>query len=155
MGRAHGLSSQQLYKSSLRYADERDLGDPDHFAFNGIFSLSVFYLIGLGLELMLKAAIVLNDDQANLNFLKNDIGHNLKKALEVAVEKGFTSNAPYLTGVVNYMSEPYRLHHFRYEPLAEMPLPEMAQIIEMFAALDEEFEAIFGIEPQTPSTKSL
>ncbi len=57
-GRAHALAAQGLHRVALDFAHENALADPDHCAFNGTYSLSIFYLIGLGLELLLKAAYV-------------------------------------------------------------------------------------------------
>lgn len=144
-GRAHALSSQQLYKSSLDYAEEHNICDASHFAFNGTFSLSVFYLMGLGMELFLKAAIVLGDSDADLKFLKNEIGHDLIVALDAAEQRGFTTNAANLRAIAECLREPYLRHHFRYERPEQIPLPDIPQAIEMFAVLDEEFEAIFGL----------
>lgn len=145
-GRAHGLSAERLYHASLQYAVDKDLPKPDHFAFNGTFSLSVYYLIGLGLELFLKAAVVLNQEGADLKFLKNHIGHDLIVALETAEANGFSSNAPNLRDIAEHLREPFMKHFFRYERPDVMPLPEITQVIEMFAVLDEEFETLFDLQ---------
>jgi hypothetical protein len=145
-GRAHALSSQQLYEASMQYAQDHDLADPDHFAFNGTFSLSVFYLLGLGLELFLKAAIILNDESTDPKFLSNVIRHNLLLALDTAEEKGFESHAPRLRAITEQMSEPYAQHHFRYERPELLSLFDIAEAFEMFVILDGEFEAVFQLQ---------
>ena len=144
--RAHALSSDLLYQASLQYALDHNKPDPDQFAFNGTFSLSIFYLIGLGLELFLKAAIALHDKDADLKFLKNEIGHDLVKALDAAEARGFAPEAPNLRAITENLREPYLMHHFRYERPEQMPLPDIAQVIEMFAVLDEEYEAFFALQ---------
>lgn len=78
-GRSHALASDFLNRSALRDGEERALPEPELFAFNGTYSLSTHYLLGLGLELMLKAAIVAWDGPANDKFLR-EIGHDLVKA---------------------------------------------------------------------------
>lgn len=108
-GRSHALASDFLYRSALRDGEERALPEPEWFAFNGTYSLSTHYLLGLGLELMLKAAIVAWDGPANDKFLR-EIGHDLVKGFEAAAEAGFRSEAPRLREIIKVMNEPYKAH---------------------------------------------
>ena len=55
-GRSHALAADLLYRSALAEGVANGVKDPADYAFNGSYSLSTFYLLGLGLELMLKAA---------------------------------------------------------------------------------------------------
>jgi hypothetical protein len=73
-------SSQLLYVSAIRHAEERGIKDPERFASNGQFSLSIHYLVGLGFELMLKAAYVLHGGEADDEHLRRAIGHDLLRA---------------------------------------------------------------------------
>ena len=50
-GKAHSWSSCLLYRASIEYAHEEGIDDPQSYAFNGAPSLSIHYLLGLGLEL--------------------------------------------------------------------------------------------------------
>lgn len=150
LGRAHSLSGNHLFAKALDYASEQELPDPDHFAFNGTFSLSTYYLLGLGIELLLKAAYVASGGESDDKHLQNAIGHDLQKALDRAREMGFETNAPRLNGIVETLRKPYKRHFFRYTKPAEMGLPIVPEIVEALVVLDEEVEAlIVGLtEPQ-------
>ena len=87
----------------------------------------------------------MHDECANHNFLRNNIGHNLQKALDAAETRGFVSEAPNLKEITKLLSDPYAQHHFRYERPEQMPLPDIKQVIEMFASLDSEFEVALGL----------
>ncbi len=108
-GRSHALASDLLYRSALIEGAERNIADPEHFAFNGTYSLSTHYLLGLGLELMLKAAIVAWGGQADEKTLR-DIGHDLIKAVDAAEKAGFNTAAPNLRHVLEVLNEPFKQH---------------------------------------------
>jgi hypothetical protein len=146
-GRAHGLSSDLLFRAALEDGHARGLNDPEAFAHNGPHSLSVHYLLGLGLELMLKAAICGCGGDGGDKALRK-IGHDLQVALETATAAGFVSEAPRLDEIVAVINEPYKAHWFRYgqdRPPA-FPLPgDFDQVVEMFSVLDDEIRALLGV----------
>lgn len=140
-GRAHALASVLLYRSALLEGVERGIEDPEHFAFNGTYSLSTHYLLGLGLELMLKAAIVAWGGPSDDKSLR-EIGHDLIKALDLAEEAGFNSAAPNLRDILNVLHEPFKQHWFRYGRPDEFGLPgDFAQVVATLEVLDEELRA--------------
>ncbi len=140
-GRSHALSSDFLYRSALREGQERELTDPELFAFNGTYSLSTHYLLGLGLELMLKAAIIAWGGPPEEKFLR-EIGHDLLEALNAAEAAGFASAAPRLREIVEVMRDPFKAHWFRYEKPDAFALPgDFAQVVEALDVLDKELRA--------------
>jgi len=140
-GRSHALASDFLYRSSVRDGNERALPDAELFAFNGTYSLSTHYLLGLGLELMLKAAIVAWDGPSEEKSLR-DIGHDLVKGFEAAAAAGFRSEAPRLREIIDVMNEPYKAHWFRYGRPENFALPgDFVQVVEALTVLDEELRA--------------
>ena len=125
-GRSHALAADLLYRSALAEGVANGVKDPADYAFNGSYSLSTFYLLGLGLELMLKAAIVAHDGPSDERSMR-EIGHDLVIALDRA--------------------EPAKLHWFRYARPANMPLPgDFNQVVETLQCLDEELQAILWVE---------
>ena len=90
-GKAHAWSSCLLYRASIRHAEDEGIEDPQAYAFNGTPSLAIHYLLGLGLELMLKSAIVAGDAAVDDACLRNTIGHDLVRALDEAEARGFAS----------------------------------------------------------------
>ena len=148
-GRSHALSSDLLYRAAIDEGDRRNVADPELFAFNGPYSLSINALLGLGLELMLKAAILASDIDVNDEFLRKEIGHDLIKALDKAEDVGFRSQAPNLRQIVEVMHPPYKAHWFRYERPEQFELPgDFVQIVEALKTLDEELQAKFWGEEQ-------
>ena len=144
-GKSHALSSVLLYRASIDHAQTEGL-DVDRFAFNGTHSLSVHYLLGLGLELMLKAAIVAHGGPADDKSLQK-LGHDLVEALDTAEHLGFVSGAPRLRSIVEVLQKPYMAHWFRYSRPDEFELPgDFAQVIEAITVLDEELRAILQSE---------
>lgn len=145
-GRAHAMSAHFLHKCALREAADRDLEDPELFAFNGIYSLSQHYLLGLGLELLVKAAIVAWGGPSDEKSLRA-IGHDLIAGLDAAEAAGFKSAAPSLRGLLNVLNEPYKAHWFRYGRPNEIPLPgDMKQVVETIAVLDEELQTRLWVD---------
>ncbi|WP_155644925.1 hypothetical protein [Erythrobacter donghaensis] len=142
LGRAHALSGNHLYAKALDYALEQELPDPDHFAFNGTFSLSTYYLLCLGTELLLKAAYVASGGNHEDKHLRNAIGHDLKSALEHAHEQGFASAAPRLHDIIDVLNEPYTRHFFRYSSPQTMGLPALPEFVEALVVLEQEVEAL-------------
>jgi len=137
LGRAHALSGNHLYAAALDYAVDEGIPDPDHFAFNGTFSLSTYYLLGLGIELLLKAAYVASGGQHDDKHLRNAIGHDLKVALEHARNQGFESAAPRLADIIEVLNEPYTKHFFRYSRPEAMGLPVVPEIVEALGFVDK------------------
>ena len=142
LGKAHALSGNHLFAKALDYAVEQELPDPDHFAFNGTFSLSTYYLLCLGTELLLKAAYVASGGNHEDRHLRNAIGHDLKAALQHAEERGFASAAPRLHDIIDVLNEPYTRHFFRYSNPQTMGLPIVPEIVESLVVLEEEVEAL-------------
>lgn len=58
--RGHALSGNLLYNAALAKAEDEGQPDPAQWAFSGPYSISIHYLIGLSLELLLKTAYVLH-----------------------------------------------------------------------------------------------
>lgn len=142
-GRSHALSAKLLYAAAKGYGEAQQIDDPEKFAFNGPYSLSVHYLIGLGLELMLKSAYVASGGKADDKHLRTQIGHDLLRALDLAEAAGFTSEAPRLRDIVSVMRQPYKAHYFRYSRPEEFSLPDFDEVMEMFTELDAELAAKF------------
>ena len=142
-GRSHALASDFLYRAALKDAEHRQVDDPEHFAFNGTYSLSTHYLLGLGLELMLKAAIVAYGGPSDDKSLR-EIGHDLIKALNAAEEAGFRSEAPRLRDILSIIQEPFKAHWFRYGRPDKFALPgDWAEVVEALDVLDAELRARF------------
>lgn len=140
-GRSHALAADRLYRAAIEDGREKNLDDPESFAFNGPYSLSIYYLPCLGLELLLKAAyLVLGGPNENKELLR--IGHDLNEALGKAEERGFRSNAPNLREIVDLLCEPYIAHNFRYDMPDELPLPDFMQMVEALQVLDDELKAL-------------
>lgn len=143
-GRSHALASIHLFEYSFLYAEKEGIEDKERFSFNGTFSLSVHYLLGLGFELMLKAAL------AEIGQIKNDkplrdIGHDLIEALEAAEAVGFASNAPNLRALLEVLNEPFKRHWLRYGRPDEFQLPgDFDQANETLRVLDEEIAVYFA-----------
>lgn len=151
-GRSHALASHELFKAALSYAEEHGIKDRELFAFNGTFSLSIHYLIGLGLELFLKAAYVAHGGQADAKHLRVAIGHDLLTALEMAKAQGFHSEAPHLDELVEHLREPHKAHFFRYDRPNEIALPDVDQTVKAFAVLDDELAAML-YPPEPPKSQ--
>ena len=150
-GRSHALTAGLLYRASLEEGHRRGVPDVDLFAFNGTHSLSLHYLLGLGLELMLKAAVVSWGAIEDEKFLRNEIGHDLVRALDEAEKVGFQSAAPHLREILQVLREPYKAHWFRYGKPAEFSLPsDFTQVIESLDTLDGELRARFW--PNEPAS---
>jgi hypothetical protein len=144
-GRSHGLSAVLLYQAARSEAEERGL-DVDLYAFNGTYSLSVNHLLGLGLELMLKAAIVALRPGTDDRFLR-DLGHDLIVVHDTVEGLGFRSDAEHLREILEVLREPYQRHYFRYQRPAEFPLPgDFNQVGEVLRVLDEELHALLGLD---------
>jgi hypothetical protein len=140
-GRSHALAADRLYRAAIEDGHERSPDDPESFAFNGPYSLSIYYLPCLGLELLLKAAYLASDgSNENKELLR--IGHDLNEALRKAEEQGFQSNAPQLREIVNLLCEPYKAHKFRYDMPNELPLPDFVQVIGALEVLDGELKVL-------------
>lgn len=139
-GEGHALAAVVLFDASYDYG--RKIGVPDEeidtFAFNGVCSLSVHYLVGLGLELMLKAAYIACGGNGDDNHLKA-IGHDLNKAFSKAQELGFESQSEHLGELIDHMNEPYKQHYMRYGRPDGLLLPDnMEQVSAVFDTLRAE-----------------
>ena len=140
-GRCHALSSQLLYNAAVVEGKQKQIEDVELFAFNGPYSLSTNYLLGLGMELMLKAAIVFWSGNADTKILL-DVGHDLIKALDKAEDAGFVSKAPRLRDILEVLREPYKAHWFRYERPEMFVLPgKFEDIFEAIYVLDKELRS--------------
>lgn len=137
-GRGHALSADLLYKAAYESGLSKGIADPELFAFNGPHSLSIHYLLGLGLELMLKAAIVEWSGDKNEKLLRY-VGHDLIRAIDEAERFGFHSAAPHLRDILAVLHEPFKAHWFRYERPEGFPLPgDFEQVVETLDILDRE-----------------
>tara|TARA_R110000772_G_scaffold46876_5_gene107075 strand:- start:2642 stop:3118 length:477 start_codon:yes stop_codon:yes gene_type:complete len=141
-GRSHALASELLYRSAIKEGEGRDdASDAEHFAFNGTYSLSTHYLLGLGLELMLKSAIVAWGGPSDNESLRK-VGHDLVKALDTAEAAGFESKAPNLRDILEVLHEPFKQHWFRYGRPDKFALPgDFAQVVAALEVLDEELRS--------------
>jgi hypothetical protein len=144
-GEAHALAAVVLFDASYGYG--RNIGisekEIDKFAFNGKCSLSVHYLTGLGLELMLKAAYIACGGDGTDEHLRRKIGHDLSKALKKAQERGFESHSEHLAELVDYMSKPYEQHYLRYGRPDGLQLPaNMEQVAAVFETLRKEIREL-------------
>ncbi len=141
-GEGHALSAAMLYRAAVDHAIDMDMPEPEEFAFNGICSLSIFFLIGLGLELYLKSAYVYHGGTATDEYLRDEIGHKLVRALNKAELQGFVSEAPNLRAIVDRLNKPYFANYFRYVRPDQFKLPEAPQIFEALKILDGELKAL-------------
>lgn len=144
-GEAHGLSAVVLFEASTEYAQKIGVEKEkiEDFTFNGTCSLSVHYLVGLGLELILKAAYIASGGGEDDEHLRRKIGHDLIKALEQAREIGFESKSEHLEDMVGYMNEPYKHHYLRYGRPDGIYLPsDIRQVAEVFETLRAEVRAL-------------
>jgi len=141
VGRAHALSSFQLYQTASRYAEEHGLEHQESFAFNGTFSLSTYYLMGLGLELMLKAAVCSVEPEVSPKQLKH-LGHDLLVLVNRVEETGFEHDMVAVRRLAEIMQQPYLSHWLRYEDPEQFALPaDLDQVQETFRLFDEALEA--------------
>ena len=149
-GRSHAAASCLLYRATIQRAEEEKIPDPKSYAFNGPTSLSIQYLLGLGLELMLKAAVVAWDPTVDEKYLKREIGHDLIAALDEAEKRGFASKASHLREILKILREPYMQHWFRYQQPDQFPLPDdFDQIVPVLEILEQELDAKLGPETST------
>lgn len=138
-GKSHGEAACLLYSASYEQGVREGEKNLAKYAFNGPFSLSVQYLLGLGLELMLKSIIAAADPEVDAKWLQNNVGHDLVAALDQAEHRGFKTKAGHLRELVELMREPYRLHCFRYERPLQMKLAgDFDQIVEVLTILEGE-----------------
>jgi hypothetical protein len=141
-GKAHGESACLLYRAARDAAHEEGIEDEETFAFSGPYSLSIQYLLGLGLELMIKAAIVAWDLTVDADQLQNTVRHDLVTGLDEAEARGYASQAENLRELLVALRKPYRQHWLRYERPAQFELPDdFDQIVPILTILYEEVRA--------------
>ena len=145
-GRSHALAAQLLHEKSLEYAAQNGVDDPKLYAFNGPYSLSLHYLIGLGFELMLKAAYVKYGGIPDPNHIRMKLGHDLRKALREVKNLGFEPAGDHFEEIIEIISEPYKCHYFRYSRPRKFPLPNDEAIFSALADFDRQLCEIFGWE---------
>ncbi|WP_395622454.1 hypothetical protein [Sphingomonas daechungensis] len=144
-GRAHAAASCLLYRAAVEYAKTTDeiKVDPLDYAFNGTYSLSIHYLLGLGLELLMKAIIAACDAEVDEKYLKTEVGHDLVKALDEAEQRGFKSEAEHLREMAELLRDPYMQHWLRYKQPPQMPLPgDFDQVVKLLEIFDSEVAAM-------------
>lgn len=139
--RGHALAGELLYKAALAKAEEDGHPDPAQWAFSGPYSISIHYLIGLSLELLLKTAYVLHGGGADDKSLRA-LGHRLVDTLNAVEALGFHSQAPNLSEIAGYLNEPYAQHHFRYFQPDQMPLPDVPDVYAAFQVLTDELHPL-------------
>lgn len=108
--------------------------------------MSINHLAGLSFELLLKAAYVAHGGPAEDKHLRDEIGHDLLRALDKAEQQGFRTDAPHLRTVIEHLCQPYRNHFFRYHWPDEFPLPEFKQVNDALVALEEDVERLCGAD---------
>lgn len=134
MGGGHVIGAEAVIRRAQEWVKEIGASDPEKVVFNGRYSASIYLLLGYGLELLLKAAFVAHDgDPKQLG--SRGIGHDLGAALKAAEERGFQSDAPHLSEIVELLQLPHREHQFRYGGMDKFPLP--ADVDEVLANLDQ------------------
>ena len=145
-GRAHAGAACLLHAAAVQHAADGGLTEPVDHVFNGQNSLSIMHLLGLGMELMLKAAVVMNDPGADEKFLRDKIGHDLLKAINEAEARGFISQAPFLPEIAKLLHDPYRKHWLRYERPEQFALPgDFDQVVTMLIGLEGELGPKFDL----------
>ena len=153
-GKAHAEASCLLYRASLEQAERDEIEDRVTYAFNGPFSLSTQYLLGLGIELMLKSAIVAWDPKVDAEYLRKEISHDLVTALDEAERRGLKSEAPHLREIVEILRDPYKKHWLRYEHPPTFNLPaDFDQIVATLTVLESELANKLGITKDGASWK--
>lgn len=140
-GRAHAMSSILLHNAAIARAIEDKNPDPEKFAFNGTYSISIYYLVCIGLELYLKAAYVHYSGDGSHKAL-HAIGHDLVAALDEAEKHGFKSTVENLHEIADLLRLPHLKHYFRYNTPAEVPLPEVAGVIAAIQIIDDELQPL-------------
>lgn len=125
----------------MKKAADKAHPDPAASVFNGIYSLSIYYLISLSLELYLKSAYVLHGGAADDKSLRA-IGHKLVEAVNAIEEQGFHSQAPKLREIAEHLNEPFSQHYFRYQRPEQIALPDVPDVFETFQALDDELNPL-------------
>lgn len=144
-GRAHAGAACLLYRAAVEHAAEEGIDDPVDHVFNGQNSLSIMHLLGLGVELMLKSAIVALDAEADEKFLRHEIGHGLVNALDEAEKRGFSTNTPHLRKLVTVLHDTYAKHWFRYGRPSEFALPDnFDQVVAILEGLEQDVTAIIA-----------
>ncbi|MHA7819190.1 MAG: hypothetical protein ACX930_06050 [Erythrobacter sp.] len=146
-GRAHAIAASRLFEYAKVEAEARGLDDPELFAFNGTYSLSIHYLLGLGIDLILKSACVSHGGDSSSPNLRRAIGHDLLKALDLAEAEGFSTGAPNFREIVEHLRTPYLSHYFRYSRPGRFPLPDTQQIIDAVEVVDQEMRDRLNWEP--------
>ena len=137
--RAYALSGELLYNAAMEKSADEQHPDPASSAFNGTYSLSIHYLIGLSLELYLKSAYVLHGGAADDRSLRA-IGHRLVDALNAVEGQGFQSQAPNLREIAEHLNGPFSQHYFRYHRPERMALPVVPDVYAAFQVLDDELK---------------
>lgn len=140
-GRAHAMSSILLHNAAVQRAIDEEKPDPDKFAFNGTYSISIYYLVCIGLELYLKAAYVHYSGDGSHKAL-HAIGHDLIAALDEAEKHGFQSAVENLREIADLLRLPHLKHYFRYNTPTEVPLPEIAGVIAAIQIIDDELQPL-------------
>ena len=139
--RGHAQSGNLLYNAAFAKAEDEGRPDPAQWAFSGPYSISIHYLIGLSLELLLKTAYVLHGGGADDKSLRA-LGHRLVDTLDTVEGLGFHSQAPNLREIAEHLNEPYAQHHFRYFQPAKMPLPDVPVVYAAFQVLTDELHPL-------------
>jgi hypothetical protein len=151
-GRSYAGACCMLHRATLDYTEEEGIEDRDTYVFNGPNSLAITYLLGLGLELMLKGAIVALDPGADARYLQKEIGHDLLAALDQAEHRGFASQAGNLRQLVDVLRDPYRQHWLRYERPDQFNLPDnFEQIVAILEAVEGDIKAVLDAAQKAPS----
>lgn len=97
----------------LRHAAKKD---PD----NGIYSASMWFLMGWAVELSLKAAILhFGGREADCK----KVGHDLNAALAEAINRGYASKLNNLQNLVRDLDITHQKHFFRYMNEGDTEVP--------------------------------
>jgi hypothetical protein len=138
MGAGHLIGVKALFEEATRQAQGGD--DVEQKVFNGPHSASIHLLIGYSLELLLKAAYVLNG-ATRRDLGARGVGHDLLLTLDRAEAAGFRSRTPDLRYVVERLSEMHLKHQFRYGGLERFQMPALEVTLPMLEGLAREIGA--------------
>lgn len=141
-GWGHVTAAKILAQYSKAEGQAKQVADPDHYTFNGPQSPSLHLLIGYGMELLLKVAVLLHGGREADT---RAAGHDLIKALDRAEELGFRCRTPQVRFAAENLREMHLNHHFRYGGADQVTMPGLGVSLSVLDALVMQLgEAIYG-----------
>ena len=141
-GWGHVTAAKILAQYSKAEGQAKQVADPDHYTFNGPQSPSLHLLIGYGMELLLKVAVLLHGGREGDT---KAAGHDLVKALDRAEDLGFRCSTPQVRFVAENLREMHLNHRFRYGGADQVTMPSLPISLSVLDALVIQLgEAIYG-----------